>query len=80
MSTAHVYVEYTRADDGLLERGHRVVLSESDLAEYPHRERLVGWPEGVVYWAALTGPCGGIAPASKQAQAALDATGAGGAA
>lgn len=80
MSTAHVYVEYTRAADGLLERGRRVVMREADLAEYPHRECLAGWPEGIVYWAALTGACGGIAPASAQAQAALDATGAGGAA
>jgi len=31
------------------------------LAEHPHAERLLGWPEGVVYWSAATGPAHGVA-------------------
>lgn len=72
MSTAHTYVEYSRDDSGKIQRGRRVVVPADSLAKYRHAERLAGWPEPVVFWAAPTGTAGGLAPASTQARAALE--------
>ena len=71
-SKAHIYFEYSRDDSGKIQRGRRVVVPADSLAEYPHAERLAGWPEPVVFWAAPTGTAGGLAPASTQARAALE--------
>ena len=72
MTKAHTYVQYSRDDSGKIQRGRRVVVPADSLAEYRHAERLAGWPEPVVFWAAPTGTAGGLAPASTQARAALE--------
>jgi hypothetical protein len=58
------YVTYTRTADGIVSRTHgRVVMpSRERAADYPHRERLQGWPERSVYWTRSTGAALGLAP------------------
>ena len=58
------YVTYTRPEDGIVSRTHgRVVMTGRERSEqYPHAERLVGWPERSVYWTRSTGPALGLAP------------------
>lgn len=58
------YVSYFRGADGIVSRTHgRVVMpSRERAARYPHRERLLGWPERTVFWNAGTGPAHGLAP------------------
>lgn len=55
---------YHRSEGGTLQRAQRTVdLTGADILRgYPHRERLQGWPETLVYWTKATGPCAGVAP------------------
>jgi hypothetical protein len=58
------YVIYRLDESGLLTRTHvPIVLTEQErLEEYPHRTRLLGWPETVVYWRSESGRSVGVAP------------------
>ncbi len=58
------YITYSRDESGIVQRTHsRVTLRKDDRAmQYPHAERLRGWPERLVYWSSATGPATGIAP------------------
>jgi hypothetical protein len=58
------YVIYRRDESGLLTRTHEpVVLTKQErVAEYPHRTRLLGWPETSVFWRSESGRSVGVAP------------------
>ena len=60
------YTVYTRDESGILTRTHEParMSGEQRRADYPHRERLTGWPEASVYWTRETGPATGVAPLS----------------
>ena len=73
MSTAHNYQLYTKDNGGRITREHRVI-TEGDLTPYTHREKLMGWPEKIVYWRIMgDGSCVGIAPNSDAAAKAAAA-------
>lgn len=56
------YAVYERDDSGTLGRRPQAIwLSDAMAAEYPHPERLRGWPETVVLWRKDAGPSIGIA-------------------
>lgn len=65
----HKYMVYERNESGQLTRTHHtIVLSGDDArADYPHCERLRGWPESSVYWGKSYGVGVGIAPMSISA-------------
>lgn len=58
------YVTYSRSESGIVERTHnRVTMPAAQRAQdYPHTERLVGWPERTVYWTRRNGTANGVAP------------------
>ena len=58
------YVTYQRSASGTIERIHdaRPTMTKAQRTEqYPHAERLLGWPETTVYWVCAAGPCVGVA-------------------
>jgi len=69
MSKGNKYMVYSRDEGGRVTRTHRtVVLQKTEIAaDYPHPEKLTGWPEAVVFWGASSGMTNGMAPFSKAA-------------
>lgn len=69
MSSNHRFMVYTRDDGGRITREHRTVtLSASEIKNgYQHAEKLIGWPETIVYWNTEYGIGNGLAPLSRAA-------------
>ena len=69
MSTEHNFHLYTKDIGGNVVRTHRVVqIDDTDLQDYTHHEKLLGWPEKIVYWRIMgDDSCVGISPASDAA-------------
>lgn len=69
MSQAHNYQLYSKDNGGRITRAHRVIQMDSeDLQSYTHHEKLMGWPESIVYWRVMGDKsCVGISPDSEAA-------------
>jgi hypothetical protein len=67
-ATTMRYITYTRDESGVLQRTHgKLSITAAQRAEdYPHAERLVGWPERTVYWTRRSGAAVGLAPAWRE--------------
>jgi hypothetical protein len=61
------FVPYIRTAEGYTERISFAIYNSPYDVLYPYifAERLVGWPERKVFWAAKSGPCVGVAPVSS---------------
>jgi hypothetical protein len=61
------FVPYIRTAEGHTERISFAIYNSPYDTLYPYifAERLVGWPERKVFWAAESGPCVGVAPVSS---------------
>jgi hypothetical protein len=59
-------VPYIRNVDGSIVRIPDGIYQSSSklMAPYLFEEKLIGWPEYMVYWAKESGPCVGIAPST----------------
>jgi hypothetical protein len=70
ITTLHTYAVYERFGGGNLVRMPALYKPTAALSreqresQFPHAERLLGWPERVVYWAHETGASMGVAPMS----------------
>ena len=58
------FVPYVRTAEGYVERISFAIYNSPYNVLYPYiyEERLVGWPERKVFWAAKSGPSVGLAP------------------
>lgn len=57
------HVFYHRAGDGLIERLDYLICDRPRLlGSYPYEQKLIDFPEPVVFWADATGETVGIAP------------------
>lgn len=56
-----------RTAEGYIERVSFAIYNSPHDVLYPYiyEQRLLGWPEPKVFWAAKSGPCIGVAPVTR---------------